>query len=171
MTLTSLFDTPGCSIDTLDPVSNIKRLVTPSISTEIEGLSCSNDIGTVRSLTAFSRVVRWKELLFSTSPSRFPNPLFHFWFPVGSSVWCTRTSIGFPGALCFRRVRGVTSPFQSRWAVSRKVTDHSAIVATKRILSFHIPIVRGRTFVGIPCRRVALVARVTIGMRRAGLVP
>ena len=122
------------------------------------------------SLTAFSGVVRWKELSSSTLPSCFPNPLFHFWFPVGSSVWWARTSIGFPGALSFGRVRGVTS-FKSRGAVPRKVTDPSAIVASKRIFSLHIPIVQGRSFVGIPCRRVALFTRATIGMRRAGRVP
>ena len=61
MTLTSPVDMPGCIIDT-EPVSKIRRLVIPSISTEIVGAPDSNRTETENLLTALSGVARWKEL-------------------------------------------------------------------------------------------------------------
>jgi hypothetical protein len=37
-------DTPGWSIEMFDPVSNIKCLVLPLISTQTEGVACSTRI-------------------------------------------------------------------------------------------------------------------------------
>jgi hypothetical protein len=62
VTLTSPVDMPGCIIDTLEPVSKMRRLAIPSISTEIVDASNSNRIETKNILTALSVVVRWKEL-------------------------------------------------------------------------------------------------------------
>jgi hypothetical protein len=39
VTLTSLLDTPGCRIETLEPVSMIRLCIIPSVSTEIECLA------------------------------------------------------------------------------------------------------------------------------------
>ena len=58
VTLTSLLDTPGWSINTLDPGSKIKCLDTFSISTEIVGVPCSDDIETEDFTTAFSGALR-----------------------------------------------------------------------------------------------------------------
>jgi len=62
VTLTSPVDMPGCIIDTLEPVSKIRRLAIPSISTEIVGAPDSNRTETENLLTALSWLARWKEL-------------------------------------------------------------------------------------------------------------
>jgi hypothetical protein len=62
VTLTSPVDMPGCIIDTLEPMSKMRRLAIPSISTEIAGAPNSNRTETENVLTALSVVARWKEL-------------------------------------------------------------------------------------------------------------
>jgi hypothetical protein len=73
---TTLLDMPGCMIEMLEPVSTIRLLVTPSISTEMEGVSCSSITETEGAMTAFSWVLRRRELSSLTLLSRFPNFLF-----------------------------------------------------------------------------------------------
>ena len=76
--LTSLCDTPGWSIETLDPVSTIRRFGSTSISNETVGKPCSSRTETVGLSTAFPCVSRWREL-----PSLSPLNRFHgSWFPV-----------------------------------------------------------------------------------------
>jgi hypothetical protein len=76
VTLTSLFGTPGWRIDTLEPVSKIKHLGTPSISTETVGAPCSNMIETEEVVTALSGVLGWEELSSFATFTRFPiSPL------------------------------------------------------------------------------------------------
>jgi hypothetical protein len=52
---------PGCTRETEDPVSTIRVLVTP-ISTEIEGMPRSNKTEIEGAMTAFSGVLRRREL-------------------------------------------------------------------------------------------------------------
>ena len=73
---TALLDMPGCIIETLDPVSRIRRRATPSISTEMEGVTYSNIIKLKDAITAFSGSLRWRELSSLTPRSRFPASLF-----------------------------------------------------------------------------------------------
>ena len=70
----SSVDALGCSIDTLEPVSKIRRLATP-ISTEIVGAPCSNRTETETRLTALSGPLRWKELSAFSPSIRFPDDL------------------------------------------------------------------------------------------------
>jgi hypothetical protein len=51
--LITLRETPGWRIDTLDPVSTIRRLARPSISSATEGASCSKMSDTVGLSTTF----------------------------------------------------------------------------------------------------------------------
>ena len=62
---------PGCIIEMLDPVSRIRRLVTP-ISTEMEGVPCSNRTELTGAMTAFSGVLRRRGCL----PSRLVRVSF-----------------------------------------------------------------------------------------------
>ena len=78
VTLTSPLGTPGCSIDTLEPVSKIRLLDIPSISTEIAGVPCSNKTQTADFTTALSGALRWKELSSFTPLSRFTDSLYPF---------------------------------------------------------------------------------------------
>src|SRR5215469_14501631 len=79
--LTSLCDTPGWSIDTLEPVSKIKRLGTPSISTETVGVPCSNVIETEEVVTALSGALGWEELSSFAPFTRFPDSLLALYLP------------------------------------------------------------------------------------------
>ena len=81
VTLTSLFDMPGCNIETVYPVSTIKFLSSPSMRTVIERAPCSTAIGTWGLLTAFSEGKRREELSLFT-------PLCHF--PVFPALTSTR---------------------------------------------------------------------------------
>lgn len=89
--LTLPIDTPGCSIDMLELMSRIRLLDIPSISTDIVGVPCSNRIGTLGLLTAFSGRLRWKELSSFTPSSRFPDLWLAyslpFWFCAGPYQW------------------------------------------------------------------------------------
>ena len=76
--LTSLCDTPGWSIETLDPVSTIRRFASPSISNETVEEPCSSRTETVDLSTAFPWVSRWRELPSLSPLNRFPGS----WFPV-----------------------------------------------------------------------------------------
>ena len=76
MVSTALLDMPGCIIETLDPMSRIRRRATPSISSEMKGVPCSNKIELKDAMTAFSGVLRWRELSSLTPRSRFPGSLF-----------------------------------------------------------------------------------------------
>jgi hypothetical protein len=62
---------PGCIRETEDPVSTIRILVTPSISTEIEGVSRSNETESEGAMTAFSGVL-WRREVPSLTPLSFP---------------------------------------------------------------------------------------------------
>ena len=73
-------DTLGCSIDTLEPVSEIRRLATP-ISTEILGAPSCNRTETENRLTALSGPLRWKDLSAFSPPVRFPNDLLFHYLP------------------------------------------------------------------------------------------
>ena len=75
VTLTSTVDNLGCSIDTMESVSKIRRRATPSISTEILGAPCSNRTETENRLTALSGPLKWKELSVFSPPIRFPDGL------------------------------------------------------------------------------------------------
>ena len=72
VTLTSLFDTPGWRIETLEPVFTIRRLDTPSISNETVGVPCSNIILDRESLDSHFRGAEVKGAVF-TPYSRFPE--------------------------------------------------------------------------------------------------
>lgn len=77
VTRTSSLDKPRCSIDRLKPVSKIRILDIPSISSEIVGVPCSNKTESEDFMTPFSRALRWKKWSsFSLSP--FPNSSFPF---------------------------------------------------------------------------------------------
>jgi len=86
VTLTSLFDTPGCSIETFEPVSNINLLIVPSIFTNTEGVPHSNNTETVGVVTALPGEQRWKELSSFTPSRRFPNSELPSWFLACSRV-------------------------------------------------------------------------------------
>jgi len=65
--LMSRLDMPGCKIETSEPVSIIRLLGIPCISTRTVGVPCSNTIETNDFMAALSGASRWKELpLFST---------------------------------------------------------------------------------------------------------
>jgi len=81
VTCTLLLDMPRCIIDTLEAVSKIKLLNIFSISADIVGVPCSNRIGTVSFLTAFSGALRRKELPSFTPLLRFPDSWFSFRTP------------------------------------------------------------------------------------------
>jgi len=71
VTSTVLLEIPGSIIDTLDPVSKIRRRATSSLSTEIEGVPCSNKTELKDAMAAFSGVLRWRELSSVTPTLRF----------------------------------------------------------------------------------------------------
>ena len=73
----SLLATPGFIIETLEPVSIISLILTPSMSKVSEGVPRSNGIGTAFATTAISGVTRRQELSSFTPSCRFPNP----WLP------------------------------------------------------------------------------------------
>jgi hypothetical protein len=77
----SQLDTPGWSIETLEPVSRIKHLDTPSICTEMVGVPCPNDIET-EIMTAFSGALGRKELSSFTPLTRFPDYSLALWLPL-----------------------------------------------------------------------------------------
>ena len=72
--LTPLCDTPGWSIETLDPVSTIRRF--GSLSPMRVGEPCSNRTETVGLSTAFPWVSRWRELPSLSPLNRFPGYVF-----------------------------------------------------------------------------------------------
>jgi hypothetical protein len=74
--LTFFLDMPDCNNEIFEPVCIITLLVTPSISTLMEGVPWSNRTGTKVVVTAFSGVLRWRELPSLTPRSRFPDFLF-----------------------------------------------------------------------------------------------
>ena len=76
VTCTGLLDMPGYNMETLDPVSRIRCRVTLSISTEIEGVPCSNETELKVAMTAFSGMLRWRELSSLTPRSCFPDCSF-----------------------------------------------------------------------------------------------
>jgi len=86
VTLTSLLDTPGCSIETFEPVSNISLLNFPSIFTNTEGVPHSNNIESVGVVTSLPGERRWKELSSFTPSPRFPNSELPSWFLAYSRV-------------------------------------------------------------------------------------
>ena len=53
----------------------------PSVSKEILGVPCSNEMETVDFATALSGALRWKELSSFTPLSPFLDSLFHFSLP------------------------------------------------------------------------------------------
>jgi hypothetical protein len=67
---------PGCIREIEDTVSTIRILVTPSLFTEIEGVPHSNKSETEGAMTAFSGILRRRELSSLTPLSRFPDSLF-----------------------------------------------------------------------------------------------
>jgi len=73
---------PGCIMDMLEPVSKIRLLDIPSISADIVGVPFSNRMGTVSFVTAFSWVLRLKELSSFTPLSGFPDSWFSFRTPL-----------------------------------------------------------------------------------------
>jgi len=75
-------DTPGWSIETLDPVSTIRRFGSPSISNETVREPCSNRTETVGLSTIFAWVSRWRELPSLSSLNRFPGYVFPVCLPV-----------------------------------------------------------------------------------------
>ena len=82
LSLKSLRDTLGWSIDTLEPVSTIRRCHFPSISNVIEGVPCSNKTAISGFPTAVSGAQRWSELSPLSPLTRFPGNIFPFRLPV-----------------------------------------------------------------------------------------
>ena len=80
--LTSLCDTPGWSIETLDPVSMIRRFGSPSISNETVGEQCFSRTENVGLSTAFPWVSRWRELPSRSPLNRFPGYGFPVCLPI-----------------------------------------------------------------------------------------
>ena len=54
VTFMFLLDMPGCIMDILEPVSKIRLLNIPPVTADILGVPCSNEMGTVSFVTAFS---------------------------------------------------------------------------------------------------------------------
>jgi len=79
--LTSLCDTPGWSIETLDPVSTMRRFGSPSISNETVGKPCSSRTETVGLSTAFPWLSRWRELPSLSPLNRFSGSCFPVCLP------------------------------------------------------------------------------------------
>jgi hypothetical protein len=73
--------TAGCSIDILEPVSKIRLLATPSISTEKVGPPCSNMMETRDFSAALSGALRRKELSSISPLARFPDSCSLFQLP------------------------------------------------------------------------------------------
>lgn len=96
--LTSLLVMPGCIIEMLETVSKTIILVTPSISTVMEGVPFSNRTATKGAMTAFSEVLRRRELSSLTPRSRFPDFSFLYENSVLSLEGYERLerSVGFP---------------------------------------------------------------------------
>jgi hypothetical protein len=81
VTRTSPLDMYGCYIDTVEPVSTIRRLAFPSISTGIEGAPSSNRTETEDFLTPLSGASRWKALSSFSTLTRFPDFSFLSYIP------------------------------------------------------------------------------------------
>jgi len=71
VSLKSLRDTPGWSIDTLEPLYKIRRRHFPSISNVIKGVPCSRRTVMLVLPTAFSCRPRWSELSPLSPLTRF----------------------------------------------------------------------------------------------------
>jgi len=80
--LTPICDTPDWSIETLDPVSRIRRFGSPSISNETVGDPCSSRTEAVGLSTAFPWMLRWRELPSLSPLTRFPGYVFPVCLPV-----------------------------------------------------------------------------------------
>jgi hypothetical protein len=76
VSLVSFRDTPGRRIDTLGPVSTIRRRHFPSISNVIEGAPCSSRTAMLVFPTAFSGTPRSSELSPLSPLTRFPSLVF-----------------------------------------------------------------------------------------------
>jgi hypothetical protein len=76
VSIKSLRDTPGWSIDTLEPASTIRRRHLPSISNVMDGAPCSSRTAIVGFPTAFSGTPRWSELSPLSPLTRFPSWVF-----------------------------------------------------------------------------------------------
>ena len=100
VTRTSLLDTPGCSSETFEPVSNINFRILPSIFTNTEGVPHSSYILTVGFVKAFSGERRWKELSSFTPSLRFPKSELPSWF-----LACSRVQVLFQGTANVSNVR------------------------------------------------------------------
>jgi len=86
VTLNALLDTPGCCIETFEPVSNINLLIVPSIFNNTEGVPHSNNTETVVVVTALPGEQRWKELSSFTPCRCIPNSELPSWFLACSRV-------------------------------------------------------------------------------------
>ena len=82
VSLNSLRDTPGWSIDTLEHVSTIRRRYFPSASNVKVGAPCSNRTAIVGFPISFSRTPRWSALSPLSPLSRFPDLVFPLCLPV-----------------------------------------------------------------------------------------
>ena len=80
--LTSLCDSPGWSIETLDPALTIRRSGSPSISNERVVEPCSSRTETVGLSTAFPWVSRWRELPSLSPLNSFPGYGFPVCLPI-----------------------------------------------------------------------------------------
>jgi hypothetical protein len=76
VTSTTLPYMPSCIIETLDLVPKIRRRAIPSISIEMEEVSCSNKTDLKDAMAAFSGVLRWRELSSHTPRFSFSGSLF-----------------------------------------------------------------------------------------------
>jgi hypothetical protein len=91
-TLTPRLDMPDCMIDTLEPVSTIRLLCLPSISTEMMGVPSSNVRGTGDFTAALSGGSSLEELPSSSPLIRFPDFSVSYWLPK-----CLRDEVCHPG--------------------------------------------------------------------------
>ena len=100
VTLASLLDTPGCSIETFETVSNISHRILPSIFTNSGGVPHSSNIVIVGIVTVLSVERRWKELSSFTSSLLFPKSELPSWL-----LACSRVQVFFQGKANVSNVR------------------------------------------------------------------
>ena len=128
---------PGRSIESLKPVSKIRRRDIPSMSTKIEGVPRSNKTETEGLSTAFSEWLRRRELP-SLTPLGYPSN-FPFGFRLGLIPRGMRNLQTFARAFISWRLKGINFPFVSCVAFSSKVPHALAFVSFECGFGLRIP--------------------------------
>jgi len=145
----------------MEPVSKIRLLDIPSISTDIVDAPCSIEMETLWLLTSFSGALRWRELSSITPSTRFPGSWFSSYTPYsffardgeGLQTSGTFPRVPFPG------ISGAYFPIYSFWTLPSEVCKSLAFITSKRSFSLFVPVSWGLWPVTLAWRHIALRLR------------